>query len=180
MQFLIHPLEVQLAVAVLGALAGLFALATRGAGRGLDVGLGVLAGIGALGFFVLGASPRQFVKTWDVQHSHFGAKYARELGYFLTVYGDPNYDRVYLDRLNRATAADLGALGIGGESVLIVIPESDAHVERSARNLPLVSVVQAKGLNVYDVLRHKSVVLTKEAARAVQERLGAASEGAAS
>lgn len=74
----------------------------------------------------------------------------------------------------------LGALGIGGESVLIVIPESDPHVERSARNLPLVSVVQAKGLNVYDVLRHKSVVLTKEAALAVQERLGAASEGAAS
>ena len=35
---------------------------------------------------------------------------ARELGYFLTVYGDPNYDRVYLDRLNRATAADLQAV----------------------------------------------------------------------
>lgn len=35
---------------------------------------------------------------------------ARELGYFLTVYGDPSYDRVYLDRLNRATAADLQAV----------------------------------------------------------------------
>jgi zinc protease len=32
---------------------------------------------------------------------------ARELGYFLTVYGDPAYDRVYLAALNRATAADL-------------------------------------------------------------------------
>lgn len=32
---------------------------------------------------------------------------ARELGYFLTVYDDPNYDRVYLERLNAATPADL-------------------------------------------------------------------------
>jgi len=32
---------------------------------------------------------------------------ARELGYFLTVYGDPSYDRVYLERLNQASVADL-------------------------------------------------------------------------
>jgi zinc protease len=32
---------------------------------------------------------------------------ARELGYFLTVYGDPGYDRVYLERLNAATISDL-------------------------------------------------------------------------
>ena len=35
---------------------------------------------------------------------------ARELGYFLTVYGDPSYDRVYLERLNQATVADLREL----------------------------------------------------------------------
>jgi hypothetical protein len=84
----VHPHEVQLAVAALGALAGLVALAAalRPArsrpGRGLDAAMGCLAAVGALGFFVLSAHPQQFVKTWDVQHTYLGAKYARELGYF--------------------------------------------------------------------------------------------------
>jgi large subunit ribosomal protein L4 len=65
----------------------------------------------------------------------------------------------------------LDALGIGGERVLIVIGEADAHVERSARNLPKVSVLRAEGLNVYDVLRHSKVVLTRNALDRVQERL---------
>lgn len=82
MQFRIHPHEVQLVVAALGALAGLLALGMRRSGRGLDASLGVLAGVAALACFVLSASPQQFVKTWDVQHAYFGAKYARELGYF--------------------------------------------------------------------------------------------------
>ena len=74
----------------------------------------------------------------------------------------------------------LSALGIADESVLIVIQESDSYVERSARNLPLVNVIRVEGLNVYDVLRHQRVLLTKQAAMAVQDRLGAATEGAAS
>jgi hypothetical protein len=87
----VHPLEVQLAVAALGALAGAVALAAgrRGAGgagrhleRGIDAAMGALAAVGALGFFALSADRQQFVKTWDVQHAWFGAKYARELGYF--------------------------------------------------------------------------------------------------
>jgi hypothetical protein len=91
MQFRIHPLEVQLAVAALGAVAGLLALAMRlaparlagpRAERALDAALAALAAVGGLGFFVLSAHPQQFVKTWDVQHAYFGAKYARELGYF--------------------------------------------------------------------------------------------------
>jgi hypothetical protein len=84
----IHPLEVQLAVAALGALAGLAALAAAlrpappRAGRGPDAALACLAAVGGLGFFVLSAHPQQFVKTWDVEHTYLGAKYARELGYF--------------------------------------------------------------------------------------------------
>ncbi len=91
MEIRVHPLEWQLAVAALGALAGLVALAARRlperlAGprldRGIDAALGLLAVAGALGFLALSAHPRHFVKTWDVQHAFFGAKYARELGYF--------------------------------------------------------------------------------------------------
>jgi len=34
---------------------------------------------------------------------------ARELGYAITIHNDPDYDKVYLDRLRRATVADLQA-----------------------------------------------------------------------
>ena len=44
-------------------------------------------------------------------------------------------------------------------------------IERSARNLRYVSVIRAAGLNVYDVLRHKKLVLTKAALEAVERRL---------
>lgn len=74
----------------------------------------------------------------------------------------------------------LRALGVEGESLLIVLPAGDPHVERSARNLPRVSVIRAEGLNVYDVLRHHQILLTREAAVAVQNRLGAAGPGGAS
>jgi large subunit ribosomal protein L4 len=55
--------------------------------------------------------------------------------------------------------------------VLIVIAEAEVHRERSARNLPGVSVLRVAGLNVYDVLRHSRLVMTQAALTAAQERL---------
>jgi large subunit ribosomal protein L4 len=66
----------------------------------------------------------------------------------------------------------LDSLGLGGQSVLIVLSEPSAMVEVSARNIPNVSVVRAGGLNVYDVLRHSKLLLTKAAVEAVEARLG--------
>ncbi len=65
-------------------------------------------------------------------------------------------------------------LGLGGAGVLIVIPEADDKVERSARNLHGVSVLRAEGLNTYDVLRHQKLLMTRGAVEAVQARLGGA------
>jgi len=65
----------------------------------------------------------------------------------------------------------LGSLGLGEASVLIVIDKKDEQVERSARNLPKVSVIRAEGLNVYDVLRHSHLLVTRGALDAVQARL---------
>jgi large subunit ribosomal protein L4 len=73
----------------------------------------------------------------------------------------------------------LGALGLGEGSTLVVIEEANATVEASARNLPGVSVVRAEGVNVYDLLRHKNVLMTRAAIEKVQARLaGTATEGA--
>lgn len=57
--------------------------------------------------------------------------------------------------------------------MLLVTPDVDDLVARSARNLPGVTVVPAAGLNVYDILNRSHLVMTQDAVRAVADRLGA-------
>lgn len=58
------------------------------------------------------------------------------------------------------------------DDLLLIIPEKDETVLRSARNIPGVTVLPVAGLNVYDVLRHKNLALTKDAVDQVVARLG--------
>ncbi len=60
----------------------------------------------------------------------------------------------------------------GLRKALIVLPASDNNLELSARNIPGIKVVREDMLNVYDVLRHDHLVMVKDAALKVQERLG--------
>jgi large subunit ribosomal protein L4 len=62
-------------------------------------------------------------------------------------------------------------LSLEDAPVLIVIEAEEPLLETSARNLPNVSVLRVAGLNVYDVLRHGKLLLTKAAALAIGERL---------
>ena len=66
----------------------------------------------------------------------------------------------------------LRGLGLEGASVLIVLARADVAIQRAARNLPHVKVLVAAGLNVYDVLGHTHLVLTRAALEAVAGRLG--------
>ncbi|MHA6318151.1 50S ribosomal protein L4 [Altererythrobacter sp. CAU 1778] len=54
-------------------------------------------------------------------------------------------------------------LVIGGESV-------DDGFAKSARNLPGVNVLPAMGANVYDILKHDTLVLTKDAVEKLEAR----------
>ena len=65
----------------------------------------------------------------------------------------------------------LTALGLAGQSVLIAIADADEKLEISARNLDRVGVIRVEGLNVYDVLRHAKLVITKAAVEALDKRL---------
>jgi large subunit ribosomal protein L4 len=65
----------------------------------------------------------------------------------------------------------LGGLGIEG-SALVVIAGADENVERATRNLPDAKVLRVDGLNVYDLLRYRHVVMTKDAVGKIEERLG--------
>ena len=63
--------------------------------------------------------------------------------------------------------------GLGVRSVLIVLATADAKLQRAARNLPGVKVIQVVGINVYDLLAYEHVVLVAEALKSLEERLSA-------
>lgn len=61
---------------------------------------------------------------------------------------------------------------LGYSSVLFVGgPEIDANFTRAARNLPFVEVLPQQGANVYDILRRDTLILSKDAAKYLEERL---------
>jgi len=66
----------------------------------------------------------------------------------------------------------LHGLGLEGATVLVVVAGPDDALERAARNLPHVKVLRASGFNVYDVLRHAELVITRDALEAIAGRLG--------
>ncbi len=75
------------------------------------------------------------------------------------------------DGKTKSMVAFLATLGI--ENALIVIEDANPAVERAARNLPTVKVLRVAGANVYDILRHHHLVLTREAVAALSGRITA-------
>lgn len=55
--------------------------------------------------------------------------------------------------------------------VLVVTAGNDDNFEKSARNIPGVTVLPIQGLNVYDILNHEHLAFTVEAVAGVVERL---------
>jgi len=55
------------------------------------------------------------------------------------------------------------------EKALIVLDKKDESVSLSARNLPKVRTVLSNSINVYDILKYDTLVLTKEAVAQIEE-----------
>ena len=66
----------------------------------------------------------------------------------------------------RETLAKIGA----DHALVIAGAEVDANFKLAARNIPNLDVLPNAGLNVYDVLRRRTLVLTKDAVDAIQAR----------
>ncbi len=80
-------------------------------------------------------------------------------------------DSLTLDQpKTKLMAAILDSLGVR-PGVLVVTKDRDRSVEVAGRNLPRVLVQSVEGLNVYDILRHKNLLVTKDALAAIEERL---------
>ena len=69
----------------------------------------------------------------------------------------------------KATAKRLSNLASG--RMLLVDGRFEDKFALSARNMPLVSFSEANGLNVYDILKSDTLVLSKAAVQALEERL---------
>tara|TARA_B100000315_G_scaffold202241_1_gene194865 strand:+ start:427 stop:711 length:285 start_codon:yes stop_codon:yes gene_type:complete len=82
---------------------------------------------------------------------------------------------VIVDKLELSDTKTKLMLGVleqlGISNAVIVIPERDDKVERSARNLPTVKVLRAEGINVYDLMRYEYLVLTEGALKILEKRL---------
>ena len=55
---------------------------------------------------------------------------------------------------------------------LIVMDEIDETVARSANNIPGVKLLDARRVNVYDVLNSNKLIMTEAAIKSVEEVLG--------
>jgi large subunit ribosomal protein L4 len=79
-------------------------------------------------------------------------------------------DNVALDEAKTA-ALRAKLTGIGLTNALVIAgPEVDANFALAARNIPNLDVLPNAGLNVYDVLRRRTLVLTKDAVSAIEAR----------
>jgi large subunit ribosomal protein L4 len=57
------------------------------------------------------------------------------------------------------------------ENALFVVDQKDERLELSSRNLPQVKVIRSEGLNVYDILKYKRLVLLQASIKGIEERL---------
>ena len=64
-------------------------------------------------------------------------------------------------------AAVLDSLKV--EKALVVLDKKDENVILSARNLPAVRTVMSNSINVYDILKYGSLVITKDAVAQIEE-----------
>ncbi len=56
------------------------------------------------------------------------------------------------------------------KKTLVLTPQRDEVIEKSARNIPRVKVLPTDGLNVYDLLNYHTIILTQDTIGKIEER----------
>ena len=79
-------------------------------------------------------------------------------------------DNLELEEIKTRAFLDItGNLNV--ENALIVVDKKDEKLELSSRNLPHVKVLRCEGLNVYDILKYKKLVLLEGSVKGIEGRL---------
>ena len=110
-------------------------------------------------------------------HEHALPKKVRKLGLKIALSAKRHDGRLAI--LDRATldeaktsilAKKLSQLG-WGSALIVDGPDIDVNFSRAAANLPGIDVLPHQGLNVYDIMRRDTLVLTRAAVERIEERL---------
>ncbi|MEM5790187.1 MAG: 50S ribosomal protein L4 [Syntrophobacteraceae bacterium] len=80
------------------------------------------------------------------------------------------FDQFKLDKIKTKDFADI-LKRFELRKTLVVIPEHDEVIVKSARNIPNVKVLRTAGLNVYDLLNYQAVILSRECIGKIEEAL---------
>ncbi|MBR2709746.1 50S ribosomal protein L4 [Candidatus Saccharibacteria bacterium] len=86
--------------------------------------------------------------------------------------------KVQLDGKTKTAAKVLKDMGLDGKYVLAVCAEKTPEVLRSTNNLPLVKLVRATYLNVYDIMNADVIVFSEAALKATEDWLLGTEESA--
>lgn len=79
-------------------------------------------------------------------------------------------DLALKDPKTASLSTKLGKLGLAS-ALFVGGAEVDSNFNKALANIPQMDVLPTQGLNVYDILRRDTLVLTKAAVKAIQERL---------
>ena len=84
---------------------------------------------------------------------------------------------IVLDKfdLKQIKTKDVVALleGLNLTNALIVTAEKNENLELSSRNVPDIKVLRSEGLNVYDILKYKTLILLEPVIKNIEGRLAA-------
>ncbi len=83
-------------------------------------------------------------------------------------------DLVSTEAKTKAVQGQLTGLGLRN-ALIIGGAQIDEGFGRAARNIPQIDVLPIQGINVYDILRRDTLVLTRAAVQALEERFNAGS-----
>ncbi|GAX89320.1 50S ribosomal protein L4 [Effusibacillus lacus] len=116
---------------------------------------------------VFGPTPRSYAYKLPKKVRRLALKSAlstKVLGNSIIVLDSLNFDAPKTKEMVRVLANVKAA-----KKALVVGLETNTNAELSARNIPGVKFVTATGINVYDLLNHESLVITKDAVAKVEE-----------
>lgn len=148
---------------VAGSRVKLFRQKGTGRARRGDIKSPLLRGGGV----VFGPHPRSFAYSVPKKVRKLALKMAlssKLQNNMLTVVDQIKFDRI-------KTKDFVGVIKALGTTNALIISDGSDTLEKSARNVPQVKVLRCDGLNVYDILKYKNLVLPEAAIKMIEGRL---------
>ncbi|HDQ92883.1 MAG TPA: 50S ribosomal protein L4 [Synergistetes bacterium] len=82
-------------------------------------------------------------------------------------------DRIEMEKPNTKMMMSFLTMAEAVKKPLVMVGESNVAASRSAGNIPGLMLLHVDSINVYDILNHRHLILTLDAARKIEEVYGA-------